>query len=473
MSLANIASALQGELVGADARFQRVSTDTRDIKAGDLFVALVGERFDGHDFIAEAGAGKASAVLVSRQVDIELPQLKVADTRIALGKLAELQRDAFAGSVAAITGSSGKTTTKEMLASILRCRSGGSSGNTEKVLATQGNFNNEIGVPLTLLGLRADQDFAVIELGASAAGDVAYLVQLVKPHVAMITNVMPAHVEGFGSIEAIAEAKAEIYQGLTEQGTAIINSDDGFASYWQSIVGDTQTLTFSGRGNNSADIYACDPQLSPRGSRFTLCTPIGETPITLALLGRHNVSNAVAACAAAYILGADLEDMKSGLSSVQPLNGRLKSHQNNSGAVVIDDSYNANPGSCRSAIDVLEQFAGRRILVLGDMAELGAEAEKHHQEVGQYAKDKKIDALFSVGTYGQLVADAFGKEGHCFPNKAELIQAARSMLAKDAVVLVKGSRSSAMEEVVEALTSVQSKENTQPKGNGQSNGQGG
>jgi len=341
------------------------------------------------------------------------------------------------------------------------------------VLATQGNFNNEIGVPLTLLGLRAKQDFAVIELGASAVGDIAYLVQLVKPHVAMITNVMPAHVEGFGNIEGIAEAKAEIYQGLTEQGTAIINSDDEFASYWLSIVGDTQTLTFSGQGSNSADIYACDLQLSPQGSSFTLCTPIGESPITLALLGRHNVSNAVAACAAAYILGADLEDMKLGLSSVQPVNSRLKSYQSESGAVVIDDSYNANPGSCCSAIDVLEQFTGRRILVLGDMGELGVEAEKHHQAVSEYAKDKKIDALLSVGVYGQLVADTFGPGGHCFPNKAELIKATYSMLSRDAVVLVKGSRSSAMEEVVEALTSVQSKGHVQPKGNGQSNGQGG
>ncbi|MDG9857895.1 UDP-N-acetylmuramoyl-tripeptide--D-alanyl-D-alanine ligase [Pseudomonas nitroreducens] len=442
LSLNEVAGALQGRVVGADVTFAAVSTDSRAIEPGQLFIALTGPRFDGHDYLADVAAKGAVAALVEREVaGAPLSQLVVKDTRIALGQLGALNRAAFTGRVAAVTGSSGKTTVKEMLASILRTQG--------DVLATRGNLNNDLGAPLTLLQLAPEHQSAVIELGANRVGEIAYTVALTRPQVAIITNAGTAHVGEFGGQDKIVLAKGEILEGLAADGVAILNRDDKAFDTWQARADGRRVSSF-GLHDVRADFHASDVKRDARGCPgFTLQGPAGEAAVQLNLLGEHNVTNALAAAAAAHALGVPLVGIVSGLHNLQPVKGRAVAQLATNGMRVIDDSYNANPASICAAIDILAGFSGRTVLVLGDMGELGAWAESSHREVGTYAIGK-VAALYAVGPLMSHAVQAFGSAGRHFADQASLIQA----LAEEAsttTILIKGSRSAAMDKVVAAL----------------------
>lgn len=442
LSLNEVAGALQGRVVGADVTFAAVSTDSRAIEPGQLFIALTGPRFDGHDYLADVAAKGAVAALVEREVaGAPLSQLVVKDTRIALGQLGALNRAAFTGRVAAVTGSSGKTTVKEMLASILRTQG--------DVLATRGNLNNDLGAPLTLLQLAPEHQSAVIELGANRVGEIAYTVALTRPQVAIITNAGTAHVGEFGGQDKIVLAKGEILEGLAADGVAILNRDDKAFDTWQARADGRRVSSF-GLHDARADFHASDVKRDARGCPgFTLQGPAGEAAVQLNLLGEHNVTNALAAAAAAHALGVPLVGIVSGLHNLQPVKGRAVAQLATNGMRVIDDSYNANPASICAAIDILAGFSGRTVLVLGDMGELGAWAESSHREVGTYAIGK-VTALYAVGPLMSHAVQAFGSAGRHFADQASLIQA----LAEEAsttTILIKGSRSAAMDKVVAAL----------------------
>ncbi|MCU1732381.1 MULTISPECIES: UDP-N-acetylmuramoyl-tripeptide--D-alanyl-D-alanine ligase [unclassified Pseudomonas] len=443
LSLTQLIEPLKGRLVGADARFDGVSIDSRKIDAGQLFVALAGPRFDGHDYLNEVAARGAVAALVEREVaGASLPQLVVADTRLALGQLAALNRRAFKQPVAAITGSSGKTTVKEMLASILRTRG--------PVLATRGNLNNDLGAPLTLLELAPEHTAAVIELGASRIGEIAYTVGLTRPSVALINNAGTAHVGEFGGPEKIVEAKGEILEGLGEDGVAVLNLDDKAFGIWKQRTGKHAVLNFA-LNNPAADFHASDIGNDERGCpAFVLHGPQGHVSIQLNLLGTHNISNALAAAAAAHAFGLTLDGIAQGLNTVQPVKGRTVVQMTDAGTRVIDDTYNANPTSMCAAVDILAGFSGRTVLVLGDIGELGQWAEEGHRQVGEYAKDK-VSALYAVGPMMAHAVKAFGKNARHFASQADLIDAIRDEQATNTTILIKGSRSAAMENVVAAL----------------------
>ncbi|MBD1585652.1 UDP-N-acetylmuramoyl-tripeptide--D-alanyl-D-alanine ligase [Pseudomonas typographi] len=443
LSLSAIAGRLQGRLVGGDARFDGVSIDSRAITAGQLFVALAGPRFDGHDYLAEVAEKGAVAALVEHEVPgAALPQLVVADSRLALGRLGAINRERFTGLVAAITGSSGKTTVKEMLASILRQRG--------PVLATRGNLNNDLGAPLTLLELAPEHQAAVIELGASRIGEIRYTVGLTRPQVVVINNAGSAHVGEFGGPEKIIEAKGEILEGLAQGGTAVLNLDDKAFPIWKSRAGEHRVLSFS-LGQAAADFRAERVAADARGCpAFDLVCSAGQVRIQLNLLGRHNVLNATAAAAAASAMGMPLAAIAAGLAAVQPVKGRTVAHLTAEGARVIDDTYNANPSSVCAAVDILAGFSGRTVLVLGDIGELGAWAAAGHREVGDYARGK-VSALYAVGPLMANAVEAFGPHARHFANQADLIDAVRSELGGATTILIKGSRSAAMEHVVAAL----------------------
>lgn len=444
LRLSELLAVLDARLVGADAAFTAVSTDSRKIEPGQLFIALTGPNFDGHDYLAAVAAKGAVAALVEREVsDVELPQLVVADARVALGQLGALNRQAYQGPLAAVTGSSGKTTVKEMLASILRAGLGG------PVLATRGNLNNDLGAPLTLLELAPQHVAAVIELGANHVGEIAYTVGLTQPQVAIITNAGSAHVGEFGGPDKIIEAKGEILEGLPASGTAILNLDDKAFAVWQQRNGSRSVLSFALR-NSAADFYTCELSRDARGCvAFTLQSPAGSARIQLNLLGEHNVANALAAAAAAHALNVPLVGIQAGLESLQPVKGRAVAQLATSGARVIDDTYNANPISMCAAVDILAGFSGRTVLVLGDMGELGEWAEQGHRDVGAYAAGK-VDTLCAVGPLMAHAVAAFGPQGHHFADQASLIAAVLHESAGSSI-LIKGSRSAAMENVVAAL----------------------
>lgn len=440
MLLSSIAKETGGSL-SDDVVFTGVSTDTRNIQSGDLFVALQGDRFDGHSYVPEAVKKGASAIVVSIVAETVVPQLQVADTRLAYGIIARQNRRQFSGTVVAITGSSGKTTTKDMIAAIL--------SECGAVLATQKNLNNEVGVPLTLLEIDGSHQYAVIELGASAVGDIEYLSQFTEPNIAVVTNVMSAHIEGFGSIQTIAKTKGEIFESLSGNGTAVVNRDDDFFEQWQQQAGDAKVVTFSLK-DSSADFFARDIVVDKTGvTRFLLCYQKEVCRIELGLLGLHNISNAVAAAAVALSAGADLQQVKKGLEKIRPINGRLKSISLGR-LTVIDDTYNASPGSVMAAIDVLERFPGHRCLVLGTMAELGIEAEKLHEEVAEYARGKNLDQLIVVGEFAEMMAGRFGCSAVAYSSMEKLLEEANTLLV-GGTVLVKGSRSARMERVVQSL----------------------
>ena len=442
-SLSQVAGALRARVIGADARFSGVSIDSRAITDGQLFIALAGPRFDGHDYLADVQAKGAVAALVEREVPgVDLPQLVVADTRLALGQLGALNRAAFDKPVAAITGSSGKTTVKELLASILRTRG--------PVLATRGNLNNDLGAPLTLLELAPEHSAAVIELGASRIGEIAYTVGLTRPQVALINNAGTAHVGEFGGPEKIVEAKGEILEGLGEGGVAVLNLDDKAFGTWRARAGGHRVITFA-LSNAQADFHASGIDRDARGCpSFTLHGPGGSVAVQLNLLGTHNVSNALAAAAAAHAFGLTLEGIAAGLGAVQPVKGRTVAQLAPNGVRVIDDTYNANPTSMCAAIDILAGFSGRTVLVLGDIGELGQWAEEGHRQVGDYAQGK-VGALYAVGPNMAHAVKAFGTGGHHFAAQSELIDAVRIEQASNTTILIKGSRSAAMENVVAAL----------------------
>ena len=428
--------------------FDSVSIDSRKTEHGDLFVALIGERLDAHDYLYQV-ADKASGLVVSK-VDKQLPlaQWVVEDTTVALGQLAQLQREQFTGTVVAVTGSTGKTSVKELIASIL--------GQLGSVHFTKGNFNNHIGVPLTLLSMENDADFAVIEMGASGGGEIGYLCEIAQPHIALINNVQLAHIEGFGSIEGIAAAKGEIYSGLQESGIAVLNIDQSWVDQWRDLIGNRECITFS-VNNSAADISAANIENLDNGCcRFDLKVAVGTQTaggtqmITLSIPGRHSVSNALAAAACAAAAGANLEQIAAGLEMAASPARRLEIKTLPSGGVIIDDSYNASPSSVRAAIDVLASSAGRKVMVLGDMAELGADEEPLHQQVGEYAVKSGIDALYTLGNLSAFASMAFN--GQHFEDldllKLALLEEGKS---SDLTILVKGSRSSQMDLVVDML----------------------
>lgn len=443
MLLSALTGPLNATLHGSEARFDSVSIDARQIQPGGLFVALPGSRVDGHDFVAQARARGASAAMVERLVDDPLPQLLVADCQTALGQLGALNRATFNQPLVAITGSSGKTTVKEMLAAVLR--------ECGAVLATRGNLNNELGVPLTLLELNTEHQYAVIEMGAAAIGDISYSMALAKPDVSILINAGVAHIGRFGSEQAIAQAKGEIFSGLAAEGQAVINLDSPWLADWQALLGSRKRWSFS-LNNSAADLYAEQLHIDQRGyPSFRMVTPEGNVAIQLNMLGEHNVSNALAAAAAALALDAPLSAIAAGLTALQAVAGRGKSLAGYNGAVIIDDCYNANPASVRAAIDVLASLDGHRVLVLGDMGELGAMEQQAHRQVGEYARLQGLDGLYATGKLSALAANAFGDGGRSFDDRNGLASTLKKELNSETRVLIKGSRSAGMEEVVAAL----------------------
>lgn len=443
MKLSEITQYLNGQLKGADAQFQFVSTDTRTLDAGDLFVALKGPNFDGHTFLRDAKKKGAIAALISQSVDSDLPTVQVENTHQALGQLSALRREETPIPLIALTGSSGKTTVKEMIRSIL--------SECGPTLANQGTLNNDIGVPLTLLKLTPQHRYAVIEMGANHPGEIAYLTKLAQPDVAFINNIAPAHLEGFGSIEGVARAKSEIFQGLKKEGIALINADDHYADWLQQLLKSRSVQRF-GMNNTHVDFCAHNLQSDAHGYfSFILHTPSDKVEIKLQLLGQHNVLNAVAAAAATHAIGISLAAIKNGLEKAQPVAGRLAPRAGINGARIFDDTYNANPTSMKAALQVLAKYPGERVFVMGDMRELGNDAEKMHREVGQYAKELNIQHLLAWGELSRFAVKEFGNGGRHFENQSELSAAVREILHPEMTVLVKGSRGAKMEKVVECL----------------------
>lgn len=451
LTLAKIADITGGELLLVEdeqlnnATVINISTDSRSLKKGDVFLALKGNNFDGHKFAEQAQQQQCAAVIVEKSQALDIPQVLVPDTHKALGHLGAYIKAQVNPKTVAITGSSGKTTVKEMTAAIL--------SRLGNVLATKGNFNNEIGVPLTLLRLAPEHDFAVVELGANHIGEIAYTCSLVKPDVSVINNIAAAHLEGFGDLCGVARAKGEIFEGLKEGGVALYNKDSKYASKWQWRLTDKNVKQFSCL--NTSDCYSTDVFLNEHGcASFQLVTYKGNCLIELTIPGKHNVCNAVAAAAIALEFGATLDDIRLGLAKMAPVKGRLNHKLVDEKFRLIDDSYNANVESIKAASELLASFPGRRVLVLGDMAELGADARSYHQEVGEHAKHLKIDNLLTLGVLSQATSDAFGDKGQHFDSRAALVQRFAALLhdeQQQIVVLVKGSRSSKMELVAQDI----------------------
>lgn len=442
MRISEVAGLLGTECQGGDPLFARVVIDSRQVQPGDLYVALHGEHHDGHAFVAAARDAGAVAALVDHWVDDALPQVKALDTLLGLQSLAAAWRSRLSLPVVAVTGSNGKTTTKQLLASVFAARG--------PVLATQGNLNNHIGVPLTLLSLRAEHRTAVVEMGANHFGEIARLCELAKPDVGIVTLAGDAHLEGFGSRDGVARAKGELFQALDADHVAVINQDDVYAPLWAQMAARAARIGFG--LSDRADVRAQDIELTAESSRFTLCTPHGNAPVQLPMPGRHNIMNALAAAACGIALSVDVEDIAAGLSRAQGAKGRLQWQPTPQGARVLDDTYNANPTSLRAALDLLGGLAGRRVLVLGAMGELGIDAEQLHREAGEYARGVGIDALYATGALARHAVQGFGRQGHFFDDVESLCAALAPTLDADTTVLVKGSRTSRMERVVGALT---------------------
>ena len=442
--LSDILPATGGRLLGADRVISGVSTDTRSVVAGQLFVALRGERFDAHDFLDQAVSAGATALLVSDAAGVPagVTALVVDDTRIALGKLAHAWRSRFALPVIAVTGSNGKTTTKEMIAAILKAHFG------EAVLATRGNLNNDIGLPLTLLGLHAGHRAAVIEMGMNHPGEIAYLTALGAPTVAVVTNAQRAHLEGMGDLDEVAREKGSIFDGLTVGGVAVVSADDRYAALWRRMAGTHAVRSFG--IEQPADVRAVVHQQGLE-TRVDLTAAEGDAEIRIAIPGRHNARNAVAAAAACLAAGIPLASVVAGLEGFSGIKGRLQKRRGIAGAVVLDDTYNANPDSVRAGIDVLAATIGHKVLVLGDMGEIGEASGQYHDEIGGYAKSQGIDRLFALGDASQQAVRNFGEGARHFCNLEKLIAAVNKELGPETTVLVKGSRFMKMERVADAI----------------------
>ncbi|WP_373974193.1 UDP-N-acetylmuramoyl-tripeptide--D-alanyl-D-alanine ligase [Chitinibacter sp. SCUT-21] len=461
LNLREAATALKGKLVASDSQleFARVTTDSRDIRPGDLFVALKGERFDAHDFVAAALDQGAVAALV--QEPGEGNRIIVKDTLAALGELAKYWRAKHAHiPLIGVTGSNGKTSVKEMLASIFTVAAGGE----HLVHATKGNLNNHIGLPLTVLGIHAEHRFVVAEMGMNHFGEIDYLTHIAQPDVALVNNAGAAHLEALGSVEGVAKAKGEIFAGLVANGTAIINADDQYAPLWKSLAAKNTIVTFGFNG----EVSASNVELLPTGSQFALTTPQGSADVRLAVPGEHNVRNALAAAAAALAVGVSLPQVAQGLCQWGGVKGRLQAKTAANGAAILDDTYNANPDSMKAAVNVLAAIGQRgvpTILVLGDMGEVGDEAIQCHQAIGGYAREQGIQHFVAVGTHMQYAVDAFNAAGgqaavHC-ADHAAAIAAVTAIATPNSQILVKGSRFMRMEKVVDGLVNL-SEQGAQP-----------
>jgi UDP-N-acetylmuramoyl-tripeptide--D-alanyl-D-alanine ligase len=429
-------------LVGEDGPVASLSTDTRTLQAGQLFVALQGPRFDAHERVLAGKAARAAGVMVSRRLDTPLAQVLVDDTQAALTRLAAAWRERVSTPVVGLTGSNGKTTVKEMIAAILS-REG-------PVYATRGNLNNHIGVPLTLSALRPHHAYAVVEMGANHPGEIAALTRMVRPHIALITNAAAAHLEGFGDLEGVARAKGEIFEGLSQTGVGVINADDAFADHWRARLGDRDWVGFG--FSKTAQVQG---EWGPQGA-LRIQTPVAALRLRLPLAGRHNAMNALAAIAVAHALGVDLGQAVRALEACTPVAGRLTPYAGIRGVSILDDSYNANPASLRAALEVLVARRGPHWLVLGDMGELGADAERLHGEAGVAAREAGVARLLALGPLSRAAVAAFGATASHFQAVEELIAALRAELEPGVSVLVKGSRAMHMERVVEALKAGQS-----------------
>ncbi|MEA2078668.1 MAG: UDP-N-acetylmuramoyl-tripeptide--D-alanyl-D-alanine ligase [Pseudomonadota bacterium] len=440
MPLSEAAQVLDAKQWGADVTFRGISTDTRTLSEGNLFVALQGPNFDGHDYLEQARRQGAVAAAVSRVSNEQMPLLEVKDTRIALGELAAHWRSQFAIPLIAVTGSNGKTSVKEMLASILR-RCG-------ETLVTQGNLNNDIGVPLTLFRLSSKHEYAVLELGANHPGEIACLTDLARPSVGVVNNAGPAHLEGFGDVSDVAKAKGELFEGLAPDAVCVINADDAFADLWNSMASPRRIISF---GLSAAAEVAARWTGDISGSDVELMTPAGTASLRLALPGQHNVMNALAATAGALALNITLEDIVCGLADVRPLGGRWQSQPGINGAQLINDTYNANPASLQVALDLLCKADAETWLVLGDMGELGEEGKELHRKVGEEARQAGVEHLFALGDLAAEAADAFGKGSERFTDLDSLNMRLKKLVHPGVIVLVKGSRAMRMERVVQAL----------------------
>jgi UDP-N-acetylmuramoyl-tripeptide--D-alanyl-D-alanine ligase len=445
MRLSECAQILNGELTGDDKVFASVSIDTRTLQPGDLYIAIEGERFDGNEFVDQAAHRGAIAVVVRRGVSADIPTIAVADTRLALAELGGAWRSKANAKVVGVTGSNGKTTVKEMVAAVL--------GTAGEVLYTQGNLNNDIGVPLTLLRLAERHRFAVIEMGANHPGEIAYTAAYADADVAIITNAGPAHLEGFGSVEGVARAKGELFAALRPDGVAIVNRDDAFFDYWRSVIGSRRIVSFGLSGGS--DIAAADIKTGiidhQFATSFVLSTPVGQTSCRLKLAGRHNVVNALAAAAAGLALGLNLEQIVQGLESVRPVAGRLQPWIGRKGNIVIDDTYNANSGSLRAGLEVLSGIGQKPWVVLGAFAELGPDSLNLHREMGALIKSSGVVRLLATGSDARAAVDAFGKGASFYDTQEELIAALEGELTGEETILVKGSRMRRMEKVAAAL----------------------
>lgn len=450
LSLSQIASILEAQLIGdGNVTVENVSTDSRKAVNNGLFFALKGENFDAHDYVMKAAEQGCVAAVVEHPTGGNIAQLIVKDSRLALGQLAKWLREKINPKVVAMTGSSGKTTVKEMTASILQQ----SAVDFDDVLFTQGNFNNDIGVPLTLLRLTEKHKFAVIELGANHIGEIAYTTALAQPDVALVNNVMAAHLEGFGSLDGVATAKGEIFRGLTQHGVAIINKAHNYSQKWQAEIGDHSVQYFA-YDDPKADYYAENIVFSEQGASFVLHTPQGNVQIDSPYLGEHNVSNALAATALTMNVGATLAQVKKGLEMPSLVKGRLFPIVPCENLLLLDDSYNANVGSMKSAISVLQKYPAFRVFVVGDMGELGDNTRLCHQDVGEFAQAAKLDLVISFGRSSSVISAVnFGRH---FTDKTELVAyltpiIKQQLTQQKVVVLVKGSRSMKMEDVIDLL----------------------
>ncbi|WP_394248881.1 UDP-N-acetylmuramoyl-tripeptide--D-alanyl-D-alanine ligase [Vibrio profundi] len=444
-TLEQVSKILNARLVGSDVTVQSVSTDTRTVEAGALFIALVGERFDAHDFCEQAVESGASALLVERELDLSIAQLVVEDTKAALGLLGSWVHQQCQIPTMAITGSCGKTTVKEMVASILM-RKG-------EVLFTAGNFNNDIGAPLTLLRSMPEHNYAVIELGANHVGEIAYTTELVQPQVALVNNVAAAHLEGFGSMDGVKQAKGEIFQGLKAGDVAIINLDSNGGDFWDSVLSDKRVLSFSVT-DSSADFYANNVSVNTAGeASFELVSPMGSQAIQLGIIGKHNVANALAATALATQFGASLEEVRVGLSNLMKVKGRVEALQLTETVKLIDDSYNASVPAMKAAADLLSEFVGQRWLILGNMAELGDESLALHRQVGEHAAPFKFEHVLTYGEDCKVISEVCN--GIHFSSHQAMIEHIEQNLSlhKNAThtLLVKGANSAGMSKIAAAL----------------------
>ena len=452
MDLREAAQGAGGEARGANARFAAVSSDTRTIGDGALFVALRGERYDGHEYIAAARARGAVAAMVDRRArssggESPLPLLVVDDTRLGLGRLAAYWRRKFRLPLIAVAGSNGKTTVKEMIASILAEHAGAG-----RAYATPGNLNNDIGLPLTLLGLRAEHSCAVVEIGMNHAGETAYLAGIAQPTVAVVNNAQREHQEFMQSVADVAHEHGAVFAALPADGVAVINADDDYADYWRGASAPRRVLDF---GLERPAAVGGRFELRDFGSEIVLRAPAGEAPVSLRAAGVHNVRNALAAAAAAAAAGVGLAAIARGLAAFEPVQGRLQKRAGKGGAIVLDDTYNANPDSVIAAIEVLARAAGAKFLVLGDMGEVGAHGAAFHAEIGRHARAAGIDRLYLLGEFCTHAAAAFGEGAGHYGDIDALLAALEPRLGAGVTVLIKGSRFMRMERAVRALTGAQ------------------